>query len=177
MEIFSERLNEYVKEKTNHLKPIIIDGDNDMIMAINQKVRESVPLSPRLDSFINTYNKTIFVREYSTNMAESRRYDVGVKFPCEINFQSDSGRFVGENIFTPRPYISSPFEGTTENDFLEDYLKAKIIDASVELGIIEIPKIILPESYKRIDLSNVFSKVDNLICFESEIDQINSRLK
>ncbi len=170
MEFLSKEITKYIQEESLSFNPITIKNINQIktISEIMNK-NSSVPkFSIYLDKEGNICNDERTFDGHRSNIFIRK-----INSPYRIDFNWKEGFFSDENTFCPQIYLDSEIDD--EMDVRVNFLKTKFISAVSE--IIETPKIVLSEPFKRMNLNEFFQDTnDVLICFQSEINPIISRL-
>lgn len=159
MEIISRKVSEFIDKQSSKYKPVVID-DIEKVKSIQIEMSKQRPFSSFLKTNIDNMGNISINREHE------------IKFPYRINFDKKEGYFLDNNIFRPRPFLDSNKEGSLP---VLNYLKDGFVYTAFQLGFVESPKIILPESFERIDLSNIFGNMEILICYKSEVPKLIPR--
>lgn len=172
MEILSKEIDKHIQEKSKFFNPVVIKNI-DQIKTINEKMNDSY-FATNINSYVDKRGNIC----YDERRFDGHRYYTSTRqlnFPYRIDFNWKKGSLLDENIFCPRIYLASRIDD--ETDFQTDILEAEFISAVSESKTIEIPKITMPEPFKRINLSEFFPESNYvLVCLPSEVDQIVSRL-
>lgn len=170
METISRKISEFINKESKKFEPVIID-DLEKIKKIQSRLCQSTPFSPAIKTKIDRLGD-ISTFDYVNDGYESRSYIYKLNFPYRINFDYKQGYFMKDNVFRPRPFLDSSTEG---NDFIIECLKNKFVDNVSQLGLIDLPKIIFPETFERINLSDIFGVNEILVCYHSEVPKLIPR--